>query len=88
MILQVEIPISKTNIGITSEVIKNWQNHLTRLIVKVWTIFCGITSDPTKYPQEEFWGVTQELVQPDGQTSPHKGQIRIPVRLLRIGKTI
>jgi hypothetical protein len=40
------------------------------------------------YTQGEFWGVTQELSQHDGQTSSNAGKNMILVRFARIGKTI
>ena len=40
------------------------------------------------YTQGEFWGVTQELVQHDGQTSPNGGENQIHMSLARISKTI
>ena len=40
------------------------------------------------YTEGEFWGVTQELVQPDGQASPNGGETQIPMRFERIGKYI
>jgi uncharacterized membrane protein len=32
-------------------------------------MFFGITINPSMYTQGDFWCVTQELFQPDGQTS-------------------
>ena len=51
-------------------------------------MFFGMTSNPSMYTQGEFGGVTQELVQPDGQTSPNTGENQITVSYTRIGKTI
>ena len=48
----------------------------------------GITSNPSMYTQGEFWGVTQELVQPDGQASPNGGKNHISMRFEGISKTI
>ena len=51
-------------------------------------MFFGITVTPSMYTQGEFWGITQELVQPVGQTSPNTGENQITVSYTRIGKTI
>ena len=51
-------------------------------------MFFGITSNPFMYTQWEFGGVTLELVQPDGQTSPNAGENQIPMSFARISKTI
>jgi hypothetical protein len=51
-------------------------------------MFFGITSKPSMYTQDEFWGVTQERGQHDGQTSSNAGKNMIPLRFARIGKTI
>ena len=40
------------------------------------------------YTQVEFWGVTQELGQHDGQTLPNRGKNQIHMRFGRISKTI
>ena len=51
-------------------------------------MFVGITSNPYMFTQGEFGGITQELVQHDGQISPKGGKSQIPVRFERIIKTI
>ena len=51
-------------------------------------MFFGIESNPSMYTQGNFGCVTQELVQPDGQTSSNAGENKIPVRFARIGNTI
>jgi hypothetical protein len=48
----------------------------------------GITSNPSMYNQGEFGGVTQELGQHDGQTSPNAGKNQIHMSFARISKTI
>ena len=40
------------------------------------------------YTQGEFWGVTQELGQHDGQTSHSGGENHIPFGFERFSKTI
>ena len=40
-----------------------------KIIAKVGKMLFGITSDPTMSTKKEFVGVTQKLVQPDGQAS-------------------
>ena len=59
-----------------------------KLIAKVGTMFFGIPSNPSMYSQQEFRGVTQELGQNDGQTSPNGGENHIPMGFERISKTI
>ena len=54
----------------------------------VGTMFFGITSNASLYMQGEFWGVTQELGQHDGQTSPIGGKNQIHVSSARMSKTI
>ena len=51
-------------------------------------MFFGITSNPSMYTQGEFGGVTQELVQHDGQTSPNGGKNQIHMSFARIIKTV
>jgi hypothetical protein len=51
-------------------------------------MFFGITNNPSMYTQGEFGGVTQELVQHDGQTSPNGGEKQIHMSFARIIKTI
>jgi hypothetical protein len=51
-------------------------------------MFFGITSNPSMYTQWEFGGVTQELGQHDGQTSPNGGENQIHMSFARISKTI
>jgi hypothetical protein len=46
------------------------------------------TSNPSMYTQGEFGGLTQELIQHDGQTSPNGGENQIHMSFARIGKTI
>ena len=51
-------------------------------------MFFGIPSNPSMYSQGDFWGVTQELGQHDGQTSPNGGKNQIHVSSARMSKTI
>ena len=51
-------------------------------------MFFGITINPSMYTQGEFWGVTQELGQHDGQTSHSGGKNQIHMSFGRISKTI
>ena len=51
-------------------------------------MFFGITSNPSMYTKGEFGGVTQELGQHDGQTSPNGGKDQIHMSFTRISKTI
>ena len=51
-------------------------------------MFFGITSNPSMYTQGEIGGVTQELGQHDGQTSPNAGGNQIHMSFARINKTI
>ena len=51
-------------------------------------MFFGITSNPSMYTQREFWGVTQELGQHDGQTLPNGGENHIHMGFERISKTV
>ena len=51
-------------------------------------MFFGITGNPSMYIHIEFWGVTQELGQHDGQTSPNRGKNQIHMSFGRISKTI
>ena len=51
-------------------------------------MFFGITSNQSMYTQGEFWGVTQELVQPDGQTCLNAGENHINVCFEKIGNII
>jgi hypothetical protein len=53
------------------------QFHSIKLIAMVGTKFFGITSNPSMYTQGELGGVTQELVQHNGQTSPYGGENQI-----------
>ena len=67
---------------------QNEQNHFIKLIAKVGTMFFSITSNPSMYTQGDFLGVTQELGQHDGQTSPNGGENHLPIGFERISKTI
>jgi hypothetical protein len=49
-------------------------------------MFFGITSNPSMYTQWVFGGVTQELGQHDGQTSPSRGENQIHMSLQEIAK--
>ena len=51
-------------------------------------MFFGITGNPSMYSQGEFGGVTQELGQHYGQTSPNGGENQIHMSSTRISKTI
>ena len=51
-------------------------------------MFFGITGNPSMYTQGEFWGVTQELGQHDGQTSHSGGENQIHMNFARMSKTI
>ena len=51
-------------------------------------MFFGITSNPSIYTQGEFGGVTQELGQHDGQTSPNAGGNQTPMSFARMSNTI
>ena len=51
-------------------------------------MFIGITSNLSMYTQGEFGGVTQEMGQHDGQTSPNAGRNQIHMSFARISKTI
>jgi hypothetical protein len=51
-------------------------------------MFFGITSNPSMYTQGKFGGVTQELGQHYGQTSPNGGKNQIHTSFERISKTI
>jgi hypothetical protein len=73
---------------ITVRFCKNGQNYFIKLIAKVGTMFFGITSNPSMYTQGEFGGVTQELGQHDGQTSPNGCENQILMSFARISKTI
>jgi hypothetical protein len=59
-----------------------------KLIAKVGTMIFGSTRNPSMYTQGEFGGVTQELVQHDGQTYPNGGENQIHISFARISKTI
>ena len=50
-------------------------------------MFFGITGNPSMYSQGEFGGVTQELGQHDGQTSPNGGENQIQMSFARISQT-
>jgi hypothetical protein len=49
-------------------------------------MFFGITSNPSMYTQGEFGGVTQELGQHDGQTSPNGGENQIHMSFQELAK--
>ena len=51
-------------------------------------MFFGNTSNPSMYIHMEFRGVTQELGQHDGQTSPNRGKNQIHISFERLSKTI
>jgi hypothetical protein len=51
-------------------------------------MFFGITNNPSMYTQGELRGVTQELGQHDGQTSPNEGENQIHMSFTRTSKTI
>ena len=51
-------------------------------------MFFGIKSNTSMSNQGEFGGVTQELGQHDGQTSPNAGGNQIHMIFTRISKTI
>ena len=51
-------------------------------------MFFGITSNASMYMQGGFWGVIQELGQPDGQTTPNRGKNQIHMSFGRISKSI
>ena len=51
-------------------------------------MFFGITGNPSMYIHMEFWGVTQELGQHDGQTSPNRGKNQIHINFGRTSKII
>ena len=59
-----------------------------KLIDKVGTMFFGITSNSFMNTQGEFGGITQELGQNDGQTSPYAGGNQTPMSFARTSKTI
>ena len=65
-------------------VLRNWANMMAmhRLM------FFGITINPSMYTQGEFWRITQELGQHDGQTSPNGGENHLPMGFERFIKTI
>jgi hypothetical protein len=47
-------------------------------------MFFGIPSNPSMHTHGEFGGVTQELGQHDGQTSPNAGGNQTPMSSARI----
>ncbi len=51
-------------------------------------MFFGIAINPSMYTKGDFWGVTQELGNHDGQTSPNGGENHLPMGFQRIIKTI
>ena len=59
-----------------------------KLIAKVGTMVFGTPSNPSMYTQGKFGGVTQELGQDDGQSSPNGGENQIHMSFARISKTI